>query len=663
MLKTTLLTTLSVLGLASIPLTANAQSACLHERGERSPTPGQALENATKPCPVTATKDEIIVSVTRAPIALLKLGQSVTVLDETDIRAQQSVQVSDLLAKTTDFHVVRNGGPGQTTSGFIRGADSDQTLYILDGVRLSDPSQVGGGANLGLLPNLDIGRIEILRGPYSTLWGSRALGGVVAVTSREATKPFEPRFVIEGGEDYANASVSVSGKSDHLSYRLSGQQTHDAGVSAYAGGTESDGFDQTALSGDVTWRFSDHTGVTLRAAHTHSRTEFDGYPAPFYSFADTLESGKIKDNLVSLRFFTQNLSGRLAQSLTLSSMETRSRFLNDDKTPNYLSTGRVESLDYTGNYQIDATTRALWIITREQTEMTTAYPASWDPNPVPFKADTGRTSLAGQLQKAFSDVLNLNVSLRHEDDDAYGTRDLGHAAISYKAQDNLVLRAAVGQGFKAPSLYQLYSDYGNARLNPETSVSYEAGFDLFLANEALRISTSLFERRTTDQIGFFSCFGSSDPRCVTQPYGFYENIARARAHGLEVESEYATAWGGALKANLTRLVSRDEAPASFNYKNDLARRPRTLANIDYSQPLTDTITVGASYSFSGKAFDDAANSRVLKAYGLIDLRAAWAFKPGFELFARVENANDARYETAAGYGSTGRRVWVGLRLN
>ena len=281
----------------------------VHAFAQQAPTPDVAGKAA-------AEVDEIVVTATRTPQRLDRIGSSITVVTREEIEQRQIVVVSDLLASLPGVNFSRNGSVGGTTSLRIRGAETDQTLTVVDGVKLNDPSSPGGGYNFGNLLAGDIERIEVLRGAQSTLWGSQAIGGVVNIITAIPQKPFEASASVEGGTlgtGYGRAAVG--GADGGLTWQLAGDYYTTDGVSTFAAGTERDGFHHTGLSGRLGYEFSDDFSLDLRGVYSRGRNEFDGFPPPLFAFADTPEYGVTKEFVGYAGMNIGMLDGRLKNRL------------------------------------------------------------------------------------------------------------------------------------------------------------------------------------------------------------------------------------------------------------------------------------------------------------------------------------------------------------
>ena len=211
--------------------------------------------------------------------------------------------------------------------------------------------------------------------------------------------------------------------------------------------------------------------------------------------------------------------------------------------------------------------------------------------------------------------------------------------------------ASAGQGVKVPSLYQLYSAYGTATLRPETALSADGGVDLTYAHTTL--SATVFTRTVHDLIDF-----AADGCTAAQAFGCYQNVDRSKATGLELEGRQDLTDSFHLRGNYTFLSAHNETPGLEGDR--LARTPDGMGSLDATWDATSKLQLGGGVRYIGKRFDDDANTVVLAAYTLVDLRAEYALTDKLSLYGRVENAGGEKYQTAAGYNQLGRRVWLGI---
>jgi vitamin B12 transporter len=612
---------------------------------------------------------EIVVTANRSPERLERVGQAVTVIDQADILRSQAVTVSDVLTRTPGVAMSRNGGYGGVTAIRIRGAEADQTMVVVDGVRLNDPASPGGGYNFASLLIGDADRIEVLRGSQSTLWGSQAIGGVVNVIYAEPKAPVEGKAQAEfGAHGTKDVRAGVGGLEKGVAWRLSAAHYDTDGISAYRFGSEKDGFRNTTLAGRVKAGVGGPVRLDLRGFYSRSRNESDGFPAPAFTFADTEESARTRDYLGYAGVEFDLLDGALTNRLGYSYTRTRRRQINPAQavtTTTFESRASNRRWEYQGVWTFSPAWTATFGAESEDSSMRSASPSSFAPNPVPARAEAGVDSGYVQVRGEVVKGVAITAGLRHDDHEAYGGHTLGQADIAWTLNDgSTVLRASFGQGFKAPTLYQLYGPFGNLTLEPEEADGWDVGVEQRLADGRLRLRASWFSRKTTNQIDFASCTATS-PAALCAPggvrrFGYYDNIARARSQGLELEAEGV--FGPlTLEGNYTYLDAKNRSAGSASYGRRLARRPEHSANLEATYAFENKATVGVAFHYVGKSYDDTANAFALKSYTKLDLRAAWPVTEAIEVYGRIENAWDDDYETVRNYGSPGRGAYVGVR--
>ncbi|HEX7656703.1 MAG TPA: TonB-dependent receptor plug domain-containing protein, partial [Sphingomonas sp.] len=244
----------------------------------------------------TPSADDIVVTAAGVPQDAGDVGQAVTVIDRDTIEQRQTVALSDLLATTPGVTVSRSGGLGTLTSLNIRGAEAAQTLVLIDGVRVNDPSSAAGGFDFANLLAGSVERVEVLRGPNAVPWGSEAIGGVINVVTEQPTDGFKGHAQLEGGSfGTAYGSGGIAGGNDRVNGALTAGWLSTDGISAYDKGTERDGYDQVGGTGRLNVALAPGIGLDLRGYYAHSRVDLDGYPAPDYVFADDGEYAKTQE--------------------------------------------------------------------------------------------------------------------------------------------------------------------------------------------------------------------------------------------------------------------------------------------------------------------------------------------------------------------------------
>lgn len=630
----------------------------------------RADEAAPAPTPDVASGrdnlEQVVVSATRTPQLLTKVGSTVTVISQEALRNNQTIAITDALAQTPGVSFSRNGGIGGTTALRIRGAESDQTVVVIDGVKLNDPATAGGGFNFGNLLIGDVQRVEVLRGAQSTLWGSQAIGGVVNVITTAPERPFEANANLEGGSFGTGYGIAgIGGKSEKFMWRASGGYYATDGISAFVNGREPDGYRNVGFSGRGKVAITETVSAEVRAVYSRGRNEFDGFPAPAFAFADTREVATTKEFVGYAGVTADTFDGRLKNRFAYGYTDTERSQVNPDQAVTiytFNSRGKNRRWEYQGSLALAENWTGVFGAESERSTMTSASPSSFTPNPAPIAGAITINSGYAQVQGEVLSGLTLTGGLRHDSHDTFGGHTLGQAAAAWAFNDGAtVLRASFGQGFKAPTLYQLYSPFGNTRLQPESAESWDGGVEQQFADGAVKVIATGFLRNTTNQIDFVSC-PNVNPLCTPGKSGVYDNISRARAYGLELAGSLQIAHL-ALEANYTYTHTENMTAGNVNRGKALARRPRITANLSATYTWDIPLTTGVGVRYAGDAFDDAANRNVLGHYTLVDLRASWAINDTFDLYGRLENLFDVKYATTRNYGTLGRGVYGGVRAH
>jgi len=621
--------------------------------------------------------DEVVVVANRSPEPLSKVGNSVTVIDEAAIQASQLPVMSDLLAQTPGLTVTRAGGVGQPTSVFIRGADSAQTVVVIDGVQLNDPSTTAGGFDFENLLTSDVSRVEILRGAQSTLYGSQAIGGVVNIVTGEPTTPLGGGITAEGGShDTGYVTGHIGGKDDALLWRLSGEWYGTSGIPAFDerfGGTRLCASQIGGGSGQLKYDLTPDLEFDLRGYYTQARTDFDGYDTPpTFTFGNDDEYGKTTQLLgyagLTLRSPDRGFTNRLAYQYTYT--DTRDydpdapANLASPSTETFYGVGRNEREEYQGTWEMTPRDQLVFGAQHERSTIDTDTPAFDYTGPMPLENYATIDSGYAQLQAEIVSGLTLTGGERYDRHNLYGGHTTGAVAAAWVLGDgHTILRSSFSQGFKAPSLYQLYSNYGNKALQPEAGESWDAGIERHTGS--LLLSGTYFQRSSRDLIQFYDCPSPPTAANCLNPTsgGYYANIARTTAHGVELQAAFNPLEQIALAANYTLTDTEDKSPGSPTYGEELIRRPRNAANasLTYRGSLPFTASIAARYA--GPSYDTAPTGAYVKlgGYVLTDVRISYALRDRLELYARVENIADKHYETVYEYGTLGRSAYAGAR--
>lgn len=597
-------------------------------------------------------RDELITVVaTGLEEPAFDLGQSISIVGTDEIEAVQGPDMTRVLERLPGVTFSRNGGLGSFTGLRVRGANAEQLLVLVDGIRVADAAAPGGGYDLGNLATGPIGKIELLRGSNSVIWGSDAIGGVLAMTTKEVDG-VEAKLEY-GARDTVNADASAGLSGNDYAVTLSGGHTETDGFSQSAAGVEPDGFRQWRLGGKG--RLGVAQGLSLVAAgrYADSRLEFDGFSFdPPYGLIDTPEYGRTEEIAArgGLEYRSSALSldaGYAIYDITRDNYDPR--FGTD---PGFASKGWQRRVEAKGRWDATDAVRLDFGADHEWSRFETSYD-----EPAKANATSGH-ALLGRYGERFA----FAVGARIDDHSDFGSEWTFGANGSVVLGQGWRLRASYGEGFKVPTLYQLHSDFGNGALRPERSKSYDAGLELGDRNDDLHVALTVFRRDTRGLIDFVSCFSVGDPLCADGRFGFYANVGKARAEGVELEMGARLGETFRAQAAYSYVKPTNRTPGDVNRGNDLARRPRHAVTValDWETPLAG-LKLGADLRFVSESYDDAGNFTRLEPYALGTLRARLPVSEAIELYGRIENVTDETYQTVAGYGTPGRSAYLGAR--
>ena len=554
----------------------------------------------------------------------------------------QGADIARLLARSPGVTVVRNGPPGAFTGIGVRGAGSEQLLVLVDGIRVADTAAPSGGFDLGTLAMGQFGKVELQRSSNSTIWGSDAIGGVLSLTTQQA-RGFDGS-VEYGGNDRITANAGVGLGEGPLSLSLRGNYLEGEGFSAAAAGREDDGFRQYQLTGKASAQLTASLRAFLHGDYTDARTDIDGFPAPDYMLADTGEYQLTRrtSGAGGFDYSSRDLTARLAYSQSDTERETYDPAFGEDA--NFTSDGTSRRIALHSRARLSEMLDLNFGGEREWLSYETLYDAPRD------------TAIWGAYAQLDLDIGGADFAIgarRDEHRDFGGEWSFGGDA-RLPLGDGFAATASFGEGFKAPSLFQLYSDYGNPILTPERSRSFDAGLVYSGVIDAKLVA---YRRDARDLIGFDSCFGQTTGICEDRPFGTYDNISRARAQGIEAEMGFSPIDRFDIRA-VYAFIDTENRDTGLR----LARRPRHAGTLILEWDSWDGIALGADLRVVSGSFDDAANLVPLAGFATLDLRASWDASDTIALFGRVENLWDEDYQTAAGYGTQGRAAFIGARL-
>ncbi|MEQ9517971.1 MAG: TonB-dependent receptor [Parvibaculum sp.] len=578
---------------------------------------------------------EIVVTATRTEVATSQVGSSISVLTSEEIEKRQYSFTVDALRSIPGVTISQNGAFGGAATVRIRGAASDQTLVLIDGVIVNDPASPGAGFNFASLDPNDIERIEVLRGPQSTLYGSQAIGGVVNIITKRADTPFAySAFVEAGSYNTVRSGGTVLGKEGNTDYRVSLSGIRSSGISKAdenQGNREEDGYRGYTVGGNVGHNLTEAFRLEADVRYAENRSEFDAFGGVG---GDGDRVGYTRELQTSATAHLSTFDGLLENQLTASHA-----FIDRDDEANgvrnFSATGSRTALEYLGAI----TPSDMWnVIVGAKTEEAEIKGGQ------SLRTD----SVFTQVQVLPVEQLSLIGGVRYDDHETAGGVTTFRFTGAYDVvETGTIFRASWGEGFKSPTPFQLtFACCGalgpNTGLKPEESRGWDAGIEQQFFGDRLNLQVNYFQQDITNQITFQA--------------GRYENIAQVEADGWEfVATARPVDWLD-VSGNFTHQTAKDKIT-----EQRLARVPVNLASLHVTTYPTEDLSVGASVTYNGRetevfgALDNEDWTRV-------DLRSAYQVSETVELFGRVENLFDQKYQDISGYGTPGLSGFVGVRV-
>ncbi len=579
---------------------------------------------------------ETVVTATRVAQPLSDLVADVTVVDRETIEQSGAVGVADVLKRLPGVEIVRNGGPGNSTSVYLRGAESRFTAVYIDGVRVD--SQATGGATWEQIPLAQIDRIEVLRGPAAAVYGSDAIGGVIQLFTKKGDgKPAPFVGIGIGSHDTRKAEAGISGSfastGDAASAGTPGAIDYSIGVAKeksrgfnsrpLAGqNPDDDGYDSTSANARL--------GLQINARQRLDATLLANNLQSGYDSSPNLDD----ENHHRLRTAGLTWTSQWTDAFTtrLQATESKSRYATEPSP--YFTETTLHNYLLQNEYRLGAHLFTASLERRED-----------DLQNAPINRSRSQNALAlGYGFHQGPHTVQLNV--RHDDDSEFGGKNTGSAAYGYAFAPHWRATVSAGSAFRAPTLYQRFSEYGVASLRPETSHNVEAG--VRWADAVSEAGVVVYRNRVSNLISF------AGAGACASPYGCYSNTAQAVYEGVTLSGRRS--FGG-----VTAHASLDvQDPRNASNDKLLARRARRHATLGAETQMVGW-TFGAETQLSSARFDDAANTRRLGGYALVSLYASTRLARDYVLQARVDNLADRDYQLARGYATGGRQLYVGLK--
>ncbi len=575
---------------------------------------------------------EIVVTATRTPLSVSQVPAASTVVTRDEIERQQAKSLPQILKTVAGVDITESGGPGKATGVFLRGTESDHVLFLVNGIRIG--SATAGLTSLELLPVAQIDRIEVIRGPRASQWGSEAIGGVIQIFTRKGSDGPDVSAAAGAGTFGSYAINGGAGATiDRTDYRLDGSYFSTTGFDARQpvpgpfglDQPDDDGYDNASLHARLGHRFANGIEVDSFIWRASGTTEFDG------SFQDETD-------------FLQQVIGASALFAPMERWKFTLRAgENRDDSDNFAPDGTFAS-------RFDTKRQELAIQNDFSVAKNRLFTLGADLRQEKVAGSTDFTETSRDNTGVFAQYLaevgshQLLASLRYDDNEAYGTDSNGGVGWSYRWPDGVRVYTSYGTAFKAPSFNELFFPaFGNPDLGPETSKSYEVGVEG--RQHWGRWGVHTYRTDIDDLI-----VTVSDP--VTGAF-FPDNVESALIEG--VEAEVATDVSGWQVTAVASLLD----PKNRITGKRLRRRVKKSLSVDVSRELGRWMA-GARLLAQGDRFEDAQNTIRLAGYGVVDLIGQYRFSRQLSVRAKIGNLFDKQYETAHTFNTANRNLFVSL---
>jgi vitamin B12 transporter len=662
-----------------------------------------SLSVTTAPLPsgptTSASTQAVVVSPTTVPTPSDQSASSTTVITANDIDTRQYRTVPDALATVPGLNVVQTGGPGGTTSVFMRGTNANHVKVLVDGIDVSDPSNPDASFDFGQLLTGDIERIEVLRGPQSGLYGSDAIGGVISITTKSGNGPPKLTLSTDGGSfGTFNQHAGLSGSQGDFNYAFNVQhfQTASTPVTptydlAPGQGRNNDYYDNWTYSTKLGARLSDTLAVNLVGRYTDSNLHFtnddfaDFFPT---SFAEPFQSAQ-KDHqfygrgevvwsptAVFTNYFGVNYTNARTWNFDPNCCDN---FLTSPVvSPPSVNVGTRTKYDYRGELEV-APGQKVIIGAEDQNETLRTNSSDVEDdfgNATFFETNAERRNDAGwlELQNQITQRFFIVSNVRYDANEDFGDHTTWRVAPVYIVPGtDTKLKATYGTAFKAPALEEQYVNFlpfflANPNLKPEESTGWDAGFEQPLANDRFRFGATYFRNDIRDLI---TTVDSTTPGVST-----LENVNTASTFGAENFAAWQVSKYLNLRADYTYTVAKADStepsctspPCSGQ---QLLRRPKNKASLTATWQATSRLSVSGTLLYVGSWWDigrqttapDGFNPYIKQpGFTTVNLAVNYAWTDNVTVFGRIDNLFNKYYEDPAGFVRPGFGAFGGVKF-
>ncbi|MDG1783172.1 MAG: TonB-dependent receptor [Porticoccaceae bacterium] len=605
--------------------------------------------------------EEVLVSASLIPITASRSANAVTVIDRAQLRNRATVSLSNILRDVPGFSVSQVGVLGSQTQIRVRGAEANHLLVTIDGVEANDPSQ-GDEFSWGKLTASDIERIEIIRGPQSSLRGSDAVAGVVNIITRSAEKSSVGLFLESGSWATHHSGFNIGHKQGDFDIRFGLSHIESEGDNIARTGDENDGYRNTTYNIRSGLKLSDQMDISFAARESDGMNQFD---------ADNDFDGLIEDQdrVSEFENSTMRIQGDYSskdgtwQHKILISQSKSDNAAFADKAKGNVTESTKDQFQYIGSFTWDQGAQNIAaLIEREKEDWMQRGEISWgvyDPNQ---DRERDTDSVAVEYRTDINDHLTLAASARHDDNSEFDSAKTYRAEVIYQLTEAIRLRSAVGTAVKNPTFTERFGFYtnfiGNPNLIPEESTSWELGADQLIMGGDLTLSLTIFDAELENEIDGFVY----DP--ATFAYTSSNINGTSERKGAELSAV----------GNISESMSLSAAYTYTDSTGDDAvrevRRPRHIASLNLGWLAAHNLHLNTNIQFTGEQtdvyfppFPEPSQVVALSNHTLVNINLNYSATEKFEMYLKLENALNENYEEVFGYQTLGFGASLGLRYS
>lgn len=589
--------------------------------------------------------DAVTFIANKTELPLDRIGSSVDILDSLDLQSDRSTFLLDSLRTVPGLNLRNNGGPGAAFGITTRGLNSNRPKVLIDGIEVSNPSN-GRIVNFGNLFTANVNRVEVLKGPQSSLYGADALAGLINVRTGG---PDGGTLELSGGSfGTYQGSLAYQQSTEDLSYSFGLSRYESDGFSAQdpdfgEAWADDDAYDNTSVNARFAYKLGNKSEVSFATYYNEHYSEYDpGDPASVWGepFADSHSEG---DQLFTKLGFTSTLSEAWSTRINFARTEVESLSRFSAGAPSR-TLGRRYDLD--------------WQNTVEASDAVSVVAGAQ------LKRDEDRLAESSRDDRAFyaegifslSEALDWTLGARYDDNEDYGSETTYRSTFSYRVPDSATrLRGSFGSSFQAPTFFQLSetNGFGNPDIGPETGLGWDFGIEHRFAESDIAMSITYFGYDIENKIAWDASLASE-----TRPWGTYANVEQYKSEGVESSLSWQAS------DDFTVSLAHTYVSAEYEDGVEAERVPRHTASLSANwSALENALQFNAIVQHTSSQFSLRGDTEKQPSYTVVDLATSYRFEEGYSVWLRLDNILDEDYEEIATYQTAGASASAGVRLS